>query len=126
MIKSDAIKSLKTSMKENGYKTQGNYWYKESFDVIHFAAIQGSQWDTNDFYVNIGIMKKSHVTKKCHPDYEWDIWFRFQEKDMQPEPNNILHFILESHRKMSSVSTIDSLFRDGEIPQTYFRSYWDR
>ena len=125
MIKSEAIRSLKVSMKDNGYSTKGAYWFKESFNVIQFMNIQGSLWDTNDFYVNIRIMKKTHVAKKCHPDYEWEIWLRYPGNDMQPEPDKILQFVLETHRQMSSVDAINSIYNEGKLPKHYFR-YWDK
>lgn len=125
MIKSEVIKSLKTLLKNNGYRTQGAYWFKESNDVIQFVNIQGSLWDKNNFYVNLGIMKKSHVTKKCHPDYEWDIWFRYPENDMQPEPDNIVSFVFKCHRQMNSVKAINLIYNEGKLPKYYFK-YWDK
>jgi hypothetical protein len=123
LIKPDAIKSLKLLMKDKGYRTQGNYWFKESNDIVQFVAVQGSQWNKNDFYVNVGIMKKSHVTKKCHPDYEWEIWFRYPGNNMQPEPDNIMAFVIESHNQMSSIKSINSIYNEGKLPQNYFRDW---
>ena len=118
MNKGDAIKYLKSAMKSHGYKTQGKYWWKEGEDVVLFCGVQGSQWDKDDYYFNIGIMKKSHVTKSCHPDYEWDLWARYPEKDMQPDAHDIVPFVLNIHNKMDSIEKINVFLtekKEGEI-----------
>lgn len=102
MIKSEVAKSLKTLLKNNGYSTHRTYWLKESIDVMQFMNIQGSLWDAND--VNVGIMKKTH---------------------MQPEPDKIVKFVLETHREMSSVNAINLIYNEGKFPKYCFR-YWDK
>ena len=46
-------------LKQRNYKKRKNYWYLTVGDVILCVNVQGSCWDKNDYYVNIGA--KEHV-----------------------------------------------------------------
>lgn len=66
MNKQEFIIAIKPRLKQMGYWKSGNYWYKEGPELINCINVQGSQWSTDDYYVNIGfalpLPKKSNPT----------------------------------------------------------------
>ena len=55
MNKNEFIEAIKPYLKEKQYKKRGLYWYKRMEGLILCINVEGSQWDKNDYYVNIGI-----------------------------------------------------------------------
>lgn len=55
MNKQEFISSIKAPLKTLGYRKNANYWYKECKDCIFCVNVQGSQWDVDDYYVEIGL-----------------------------------------------------------------------
>ena len=54
MNKSTFISEIRPLLKKRKYCKQGNYWYKLVDSHICCVNVQGSQWDGDDYYVNIG------------------------------------------------------------------------
>jgi hypothetical protein len=72
VVKGDFILLSKEYMKKESFSKDKNNWRKELDDIILLFNIQGSSYDKNDFYVNIGVffkelgdMKKPNVGD-CH------------------------------------------------------------
>lgn len=72
MFKVDMIVSLKSILKEQGFKKIRNYWYKVQNEMTFYLNIQGSAYSSDDFYVNFGIVLSS-FKEKIPPIYEWDV-----------------------------------------------------
>ena len=53
--KQSFISLIKKPLKDLGYRKNRNYWYKVHNDLVFCINVQGSQWDKNDYYVEIGI-----------------------------------------------------------------------
>jgi hypothetical protein len=72
VIKKDFIFLSKEYMKKEGFLKDKNNWRKELNDIILLFNIQGSSYDKNDFYVNLGIFfkdlkdKKKPAVSDCH------------------------------------------------------------
>lgn len=54
MNKEDFIQEIRSPLKSLGFRKNGNYWFKEQNDLLQCIFVQGSQWDKNDYYVEIG------------------------------------------------------------------------
>lgn len=100
MLKSEMITSLKPILKEKNFKKIRNYWYKMQNGITFYLNIQGSAYDTNDFYVNLGIVF-SLSPGKVPPTYDWDIFRRafVDNKELNLELEDIL-LILDSFFKL--------------------------
>lgn len=111
--KSDIIESLKPILKEKGFKKIRNYWYKTYNDMTFYLNIQGSCYDSNDYYVNLGIVLSS-IQEKIPPIYEWDVCRRIfvDEKQLNISIDDILlildYFINLFPTKDSVISFIDN------------------
>lgn len=55
MDKTAFLNEIKHPLKMMGYRKNKNYWYKSNKDFLYCINVQGSQWDTDDYYVEIGI-----------------------------------------------------------------------
>lgn len=70
--KAELVNELKLSLKSKGYKKKNLTWVKFNDDVAVVVNIQGSQYDTNDYYVNLGVYIKPMGSKEvpcisdCH------------------------------------------------------------
>lgn len=100
MLKTEIITSLKPILREKNFKKIRNYWYKEQNGMTSYLNIQGSVYDTNDFYVNLGIVF-SLIDKKVPPTYDWDIFRRafVDNKELNLEIEDIL-LILDAFLKL--------------------------
>lgn len=64
MIKDELAAAVKTYMKEKGYKKRGTTWTKRTDDEISLVVnIQGSQYDKEQYYINLGIYVHALGTK---------------------------------------------------------------
>lgn len=54
--KEKLIEASKAYFKKLGYKKKNNTWLKNLDDLISGYNIQTSQWDSNIYYINVGIV----------------------------------------------------------------------
>lgn len=112
MLKSDIIDALKPILKKKGFKKIRNYWYKVYNEMTFYLNIQGSCYDPNDYYVNLGIVL-SPFQEKIPPIYEWDVCRRIfvDEKQLNIGIDDILfmleYFIHSFPTKESVISFVD-------------------
>lgn len=59
MKKADFLAAIKPQLKQMGYRKKGNYWYRLQNDLIFCVNLQGSQWDPEDYYVEIGAASRN-------------------------------------------------------------------
>lgn len=55
MDKEQFLEEAKCDLKRLGFRKNRNYWYLEKNNLIFCVYVQGSQWDKNDYYVEMGI-----------------------------------------------------------------------
>ena len=72
MEKNECIEQLKHRLKELGYNKKKNYWYKKENDILHCVCVLSSQWNKNDYYIEIGISKVL-IGGKCPTIGNWDM-----------------------------------------------------
>ncbi len=75
MNKQEFISTVDSELKALGYKRNRNYWYKANLNCLICMNIQGSQWDKNDYYVEIGLSSLGEE-RKFLPILDWDIRHR--------------------------------------------------
>lgn len=72
MDKAVLISEAAPVLKEMGYKKRGSTWAKYSGDIVIVVNIQGSQFDSSGFYVNLGVYviplgaEKFPCISRCH------------------------------------------------------------
>lgn len=57
MSKKTFMFAIKAPLREFGYAKYGNYWYKTCGDILRCIYVQGSQWDKDNYYVELGVSK---------------------------------------------------------------------
>ena len=55
MTKQEFIETIRDPLKKEGFRKAGLYWYKRSNDIIYCINLQGSQWDKDNYYFQIGV-----------------------------------------------------------------------
>lgn len=54
MNKTEFLLTIKSILKEQAFHKKGNYWYRQTDSFLLCIYVQGSQWNKNDYYVEIG------------------------------------------------------------------------
>lgn len=55
MNKTEFINEITQPLKNLGYRKKGFYWFRKTGKIILCINVQGSQWNTNNYYVEIGV-----------------------------------------------------------------------
>lgn len=106
MVKTEFIQAVKAPLKERGFRKKGQYWYKTQGEWIICFNVQGSQWDTNNYYVNLGAIPVS-ANDPTPPNYRWQIFMRCRNpKQTCPDPADTL---LDLDRVFGSLETVAQL-----------------
>lgn len=73
MNKDDLAKCVAPSLKKLGFRKRASTWWRDRPDTIEVFSIQGSSWDRDDWYLNIGVFLKvlepgttTPSESKCH------------------------------------------------------------
>ena len=65
MIKNEFIAAIKPELKQRGYRKNGMYWYKRCDGFTCCINLQTSSWDTDNYYINVGLSLDDSST--CKP-----------------------------------------------------------
>lgn len=63
MNKKDFVVEVAIELKKLGYRKNGFYWYKPMEEYILYVNVQGSQWDKDDYYVELGVARSDSACK---------------------------------------------------------------
>jgi len=63
MDKKELIQLLDHALKSRGYRRRGFYWFLSQHGKVFCVNIQNSQWDKQDYYVNIGAAEDEQACK---------------------------------------------------------------
>ena len=55
MVKQEFLAAIREPLKAEGYRKKGFYWYKTVNDLVFCLNLQGSQWDKDDYYFQVGV-----------------------------------------------------------------------
>ena len=47
--------AIKPILKSEGYKKHQNYWYRTVDEYLYCINVQGSSWNKDAYYINIGV-----------------------------------------------------------------------
>ena len=83
--KKDFIIKCKEHFKTKGFIRKGTTWSKHKDDLILCFNIQTSQWDSNDFYLNVGIVVKGIDEKPQTTLGKWHVHQRINDLDKSSE-----------------------------------------
>ena len=115
MNKQEFISAIASDLKTLGFKKNRNYWYQVISNNMFCVNVQGSQWDKNDYYVEIGLASLREE-RMFPPILDWDIRHRCTgihgEHNISPEDfmtelqslcsdweqvNSLSEFIVKTH-----------------------------
>ena len=65
MIKDEFLSAIKPELKKRGYRKNGMYWYKRCDGFTCCINLQTSNWDSDNYYVNVGLSLDDSST--CRP-----------------------------------------------------------
>ena len=82
MKNTDLLDELKVEMKRRGFRKTRTPWRKDSGDVIAVFNVQTSQWDSADYYLNLGVYLKCLGDDLAPPEYKCHVRTRLQPEDM--------------------------------------------
>lgn len=113
MNKLEFINAVKPVLKQDNYIKKGSYWYKHKEQIILCVNVQGSQWDVNDYYVEIGIAFCGDNCSQCPTLLNWEIRHRCTGNlgERNIEPNELFREIKDHHNicKLSDIPQYLSL-----------------
>lgn len=91
MTKNEFTSTIAVELKREGFLKKGTYWYREKKDYLECFWIQGSQWEKDDYYVEIGFADK--LPNRRYPSYlHWFAAHRCKRNNC--EINLALHDVL--------------------------------
>ena len=70
MNKNDFLLAVHEYLKAFGYRKNKSYWFLSNGELVYCVYVQSSQWDANDYYVEVGIAIEEIVGPKQGGMYE--------------------------------------------------------
>ena len=64
MNKNDFLLAVHEYLKAFGYRKNKSYWFLSNGELVYCVYVQSSQWDANDYYVEVGIAIEEIVGPK--------------------------------------------------------------
>ena len=65
MVKAEFLAAIRPELKKRGYRKNGMYWYKRCNGFTCCINLQTSNWDPDNYYVNVGLSLDDSPT--CRP-----------------------------------------------------------
>ena len=109
MKKKEFMEQISPVLKQLNYRKRGSYWYKTVDSHICCINVQGSQWDTDDYYVQIGLCLLP--SKYKHPTIlQWYCRHRCVGKngEINISPQELLSSMENVFNNTTSTSQIDA------------------
>ena len=124
MDKATFISEIRQPLKIMGYRKSKNYWYKKSNDFLFCINVQSSQWSTNDYYVEIGMIAAS-IEIKNPPILQWYCRHRCEGKEGEKNilPEEFLNSLSETIDGITSFDDIKSLLQERNAKKV-ISQYW--
>jgi len=115
--KNQLIELCKNHFKDMGYKKKNNSWFKYSKDFISCFNIQTSQWNSKEYYINVGIVIVGIDDK---PKTALGTWHFHDRIDNRNKSIKALLFDidswLEKHSDMDYLRTLAKMDYDNRLP----------
>lgn len=113
MDKKSFIDNVTVILKLKGYRKKGSYWYKDNDGILYCVNVQGSQWNKDNYYVNIGFAL-SNTDNKNPSILQWYGRHRCRGKDgeLNISTEDLLVNMDDVFGKILSVSDIDIFLKE--------------
>ena len=121
--KEDFISKCKEYFKTRGFVRKHTTWLKHKDDLILCFNIQTSQWDSNDFYLNVGIVIKGIDETPQTTLGKWHVHRRISDVDKSSD--DILREVdlwLSTHGNMDKLKHLSSLGDEERLPVLMWKS----
>ena len=126
MVKEEFLAAVKPELKRRGYRKSGMYWYKHCDGFTCCINLQTSNWDSDNYYVNVGLSLDD--SPSCRPtQLKWYCRHRCTGKSHRDNllPEELYDHLDRTFEQIRSQDEIrDFLIRQGavEMPgQNQFR-----
>ena len=107
MDKTTFISEITDPLKKSGYKKYRHYWFRPAGYCTICVFVQGSQWDKACYYVEIGAIERTDLTKPV-PNYDWDIRHRCAGANGEDHisPDEFLNKLNQFEENLSEISSL--------------------
>ena len=114
MNKDELAKSVAPSLKVRGFRKKGRTWWRETPELFQLFNIQGSSWDKNEWYLNVGIFLKP-LDGRTTPPAETGCHIRDRLPPHLLDPEEIVAAAVTWFEKHGSLSRLAALEREGNL-----------
>lgn len=107
MKKVDFIAEIKPVLKKYGFRKKGNYWYRDDETALVCVCVQGSQWNRDDYYVEIGI--SDYTTVVAPTITQWYCRHRCcgRNGEINITPQELLNSIIDLDSAIKEIGDVD-------------------
>lgn len=123
MDKHTFIDAIKADFKSSGYIKKGNYWHKKPGNgLIYSVMVSGSQWNKNDYYIEMGITEFSE-NNPFPTEMNWTLFKRcvFDGRQTNLLPDEAIVEIRSFFNTVKSISELRALLHSDRV-----RKVWNR
>lgn len=114
LSKEQLIECFKPVFKQCGFKKMRTSWRKSTDELTFVLNIQGSQWDKEDYYINVGVYINALGTEQNPPEYSCHIRSRIDERDKSC--SLICDEILEWFERHGNIQKLKLLRSQNSLP----------
>lgn len=114
LSKEQLIECFKSVFKLQGFKKIKTTWRKSTDDLLFVLNIQGSQWSTEDYYINVAIYIKALGTEQNPPEYRCHIRSRIDEKEKAC--SLICEEVLDWFERHGEIQKLKLLMEQNKLP----------
>lgn len=116
LSKEQLIECLKPVLKEQGFRKTRTTWRKSTDDLVFVLNDQGSQWSTEDYYINVAIYIKALGTEQNPTEYRCHIRDRIDHNDKSFA--SICKEVLDWFEKYGDIQRLSTLRQQNNLPLT--------
>jgi len=115
MEKKELLELLTKNFKNDGFFKKNKTWHKAIKDVTLVCDVQVSQWNNNDFYINIGIIVRK--LDDIHPISTGNLhlWDRIDQKK-QLTIDKVYSSIQEWFSHYDTLEKIETAYKKKQLP----------
>jgi Domain of unknown function (DUF4304) len=105
---------LKPVLKKQGFKKTKTTWRKTTDDLIYVINIQGSQWNEEDYYINVAMYIRAIGEEENPPEYRCHIRSRIENEVYVC--SSICEEVSDWFEKYGDIERLRILWRKSELP----------
>ena len=85
MIRTEALAVYTEEWKKRGFKKKGNLWYKDCGEITLMFHAQHSNFDRDNYYINLGVAVTPSLKGKPPKLTDWFLTFRVETHDFSAD-----------------------------------------